>query len=155
MTDAGEPLSPAISPSRNFHPSFSSPGRRPLHPRRSDIAAGAQADLPAATHDDVVVQRHPQSRTGLLDLLCHCEIGGRRLGISGWMVVHDDQRRGVERQATPQHFPGIDRGMINCAYGQTFVRDEPVLPVEIEDMEALDITPDGQRAIVQNRLPCG
>ena len=45
--------------------------------------------------------------------------------------------------------------MINRANGKTFVRDEPVFPVEIEDMEALDITADGQRAIVQNRLPCG
>ena len=69
--------------------------------------------------------------------------------------MDDDQRGGVEGQAPPQHFPGIDRGVINRTYGKAFVRDEPVLAVEIEDMEALDITPNGQRAIVQNRLPCG
>lgn len=48
-------------------------------------------------------------------------------GVRIEMVVHDDQRGGVERQAAPQHFPGIDGGMISRAYGQTFIRDEPVL----------------------------
>ena len=56
---------------------------------------------------------------------------------------------GVEGQAPPQHFR-MGQGMINRTYGKTFVRDEPVLTVEIEDMEALDITANGQRAIVQN-----
>lgn len=69
------------------------------------------------------------------------------------MIVDDDQRRGIERQAAPQHLPGIDRDMIDRADGEAFVRDQPVPAIEIEDMETLHIAPDGERAIVEHRLP--
>ena len=43
--------------------------------------------------------------------------------------------------------------MIDCAGRQKLIGDDAVLAVEIEDMESLDGTSDGQSAIVHQRLP--
>lgn len=103
----------------------------------------------------MVVERHAEGLAGFVDFLRHREVGRGGLGIAGRMIVDDDQRGCVKRQAPPQHLPGIDRDMVDRADGEAFIGDEPVLPVETEDMEALHLTPDGEGAIVQNRLPGG
>jgi len=69
------------------------------------------------------------------------------------VVVDQDQGAGVQHQRPLDHLARIDRDMIDCAGRQKLIGDDAVLAVEIEDMEPLDGTSDGQRAIVHQRLP--
>ena len=53
--------------------------------------------------------------------------------------MDQDQCRGVEVQSAPYNFTRIDRDMIDGADAKALVRNQPVLAVEIEDVEPLDL----------------
>ena len=59
-------------------------------------------------------------------------------GLSG-MVVHQDQRRGVQLQRALHHLARIDRRMIDGAALLRLVGDQHVLAVEEQDAELLDL----------------
>lgn len=69
------------------------------------------------------------------------------------MVVDEDQRVRIERQAAPQHLPRINWNMVDRANGNAFIRNQPVRAVETEDMEPFDLIPDGESTIGEQRLP--
>ena len=66
-----------------------------------------------------------------------------------------DQNQGgrIEVQGTPDDFTRINRNMIDGAGAKTLVGDEPVLAVEIEDVETLHLTAHGQSTVIHNDLP--
>ncbi len=110
----------------------------------SEFAETPQAQLRPGTHDDVVMQRQAEILAALLDLLGHAEISLGRRRITRRVVVDQDQGAGVQHQRPLDHLARIDRHMIDCAGRQKLIGDDAVLAVEIEDMESLDGTSDGQ-----------
>ena len=69
--------------------------------------------------------------------------------------MHQDQRRGIEVQGAPDYLARIDRDVIDRADAHTFVRNQPVLAVEIEDVETLHFTANCESAVVHHGLPRG
>ena len=53
------------------------------------------------------------------------------------MVVHQDQRRGVEFERALDDFARIDRGVVDCAALLPLMLDQRVLAVEEQQVELL------------------
>ena len=147
ISDGAGSLSPRLIRQR--------PNRRPL-PRRgggdgsdgpSELAQSSQAQLRPGADDDVVVQRQPEVLAPLLDFLGHAEIGLRRRRIARRVVVDQDQGAGVQHQRPLDHLARIDRDMVNRAGREKLIGDDAVLAVEVEDVEALDRSADGERVM--------
>ena len=118
-----------------------------------ELAQGPQAQFRPGTHDDVVMQSQAEIPAPLLDLLGHAEIGLRRCRVARRVVMDQDQGAGVQHQRPLDHLARIDRHMVNRAGREKLIGDNAVLTVEVEHVEALDRSADGERAIVQQRLP--
>ncbi len=58
--------------------------------------------------------------------------------------MDQDQGAGVQNQRPLDHLARIDRDMVNRAGREKLIGDDSVLAVEIEDVEALYRTADGQ-----------
>jgi len=118
----------------------------------SEFAETPQAQLRPGADDDVVMQRQAEKLAALLDLLGHAQIGLGRRGIARRVVVDQDQGAGVQHQRPLDHLARIDRHMIDRAGRQKLIGDDAVLAVEIEDMESLDGTSDGQSVMPDGLL---
>ena len=57
---------------------------------------GLEAAVAGLADHDVVVHRDAELGRGLLDLAGHLDVGLRRRGVAGRVVVHQDERRGAE-----------------------------------------------------------
>ena len=119
----------------------------------SDLAEPPQTQLRSGPDDDVVMQRQAEVFAALLDLLGHAEIGLRRGRIARGVVVDQDQRTGVQHQGPLDHFTRVDRDVVHRADRHLLIRDDAVFAIKVEDMEPLDRSTNGQRAIITHRLP--
>lgn len=63
----------------------------------------------------MVMQHDAEHGGGLLDLLGHRDIGLRGGRIARWMIVHQNERGGVQLQRPLDDFARVDRNMINRA----------------------------------------
>jgi hypothetical protein len=86
--------------------------------------------VPAAADDDVIMHRDPERLGGVDDVLGDGDVGFRRRRVAGWVVVHQDQRRGAQLQRTLHHLAGVDRRMVDSAALLLLMRDQRVLAVE-------------------------
>ena len=86
-------------------------------------------------------------------MVSSAEICLRRRRIAGRVVVDQDQGAGVQHQCPLDHLARIDRDVIDRADAHTFVRNQPVLAVEIEDVETLHFTANCESAVVHHGLP--
>jgi len=60
--------------------------------RGQDQSKLAQAGVPTATDDQVVVHRYPQRGSYLDDVVGHADVGTRGARITRRMIMHEDQR---------------------------------------------------------------
>ena len=61
----------------------------------------------------------------------------------GWLWIQD-QGAGVQHQRLLDHLARIDRDMVDRAGREKLIGDDAVLAVEVEYVEALDRSADGQ-----------
>jgi hypothetical protein len=54
--------------------------------------------MPAAAHDEVIQQPDIHKRKGLGQLLRNAAVGFAGLAVAGWMIVAQDQSRGIVLQ---------------------------------------------------------
>ena len=111
----------------------------------SDIPPCPQADFPASTHDDVVMQGKTQRFAALLDLLRHLQVRIRRLRITAGVIVDEDQRRRVHQKRSFQNLTRIDRHMVDRTDRDPNIGNQPVFPVQVEYVKALDLAAHSQR----------
>jgi hypothetical protein len=71
------------------------------------------------------------------------------------VIVDEDQVRGVQVQGAPDDLTRIDRDVIDGPDAEAFVRNEPVLAIELQKVKSLDIAAHRQGAIVHHGLPGG
>ena len=76
--------------------------------------------------DDVVVDRDAEGLCGVDNHLGHVDIGPRRRGIAGGMIVDEDQGCGRKLQRPPHNLARIDRRMIDRAPPLNLVGDQCV-----------------------------
>src|SRR5271169_2131282 len=81
--------------------------------RLLDLPKLAQAGVPVAADNDVVVQYHAERGGSLLDIFGHGDVGRGWGRIARGMIVHEDQRRGTELERAFDDLPGIDRRVVN------------------------------------------
>ena len=94
-----------------------------------------EAGVAVAADDDVVVDDDAERLCDLCDLLRHLDVGGRRRGVAGGVVVDEDEgaRRELER---PLHdLARVDRRMVDGAGLLHLVGDEGVALVEEQEPE--------------------
>ena len=91
------------------------------------------------------MQRQSQHGTGLQNILRHGDIRLRRIWIARWVIVDEDQSRGVQVQGAPDDLARIDRHVIDSADAKAFIGDESVLAVQIQNVKSLDIPANRQR----------
>lgn len=123
------------------------PARPQLSDASSEITPTTQADFSARPDNDVVVQGQAKDDTRLLYILCYGNVTVGRLWITRRVVVNQDQSRGVEVERAPDYLARIDRRVINGADTKALIRNQSVLPVEIENMEAFDFATHRQRVM--------
>ena len=99
------------------------------------------------TDDDMIQKMDAEEFTTMIDPFRNIQISLAGGGIASWMIVDQDQGRSIEIQAAPDDFARIDRHMIDGAHAKAFVGDQPVLAVQIEDVEPLDGAAHGERVM--------
>lgn len=122
--------------------------------RASDEALGAQAGVPLAPDDDVIVDGHSHMPPCLGDTLCDLDIGAARLGAARGVVVDEDHRSGTQIQCPADNLARVDRGFIDGTVPDMVVLDQPVSGVEVKHTHALDGEMrhiDGE--VIDQRLP--
>ena len=120
----------------------------------SEIALRAKAQLARFADDQVVMQHDAKHPGGILDLGGHVDIGLGRRGVARRMVVHQDQRRGIQLQRPLDHLARVDGHMVDRALGLFLVRDQHVLAIEEQDAELFGFAVAHRgMAIVQQRIP--
>src|SRR6516162_3147851 len=123
-------------------------------PSVSNQTEVAQAGVPAAADDQVVVHGHAERRGGSDDVLGDGDVrlGGGR--VARGMVVHQDQRRGLELECALDHLARIDRRVVDRPALLLLVLDQYVFAVEEEDVELLDLAMrDVRCAIIDQLVP--
>ena len=60
-------------------------------------------------------------------------------------IMDEDQRRRVHQQGALQHLARIDRHMIDRADRDPNIGNQPVFPVQVEYVKALDLAAHSQR----------
>ena len=93
--------------------------------------------MAVAGDDDVVVDGDAEGFRDVDDLARHLDVGGRGRGVSGGVVVDQDQGRCRELQRTLHHLAGIDRRMVDRPGLLDLVGDEGIALVEEEQAELL------------------
>jgi hypothetical protein len=72
------------------------------------------------------------------------------------MVMHENARRGVQAEGAFENLARIDRDVVDGANAHLLIADEPVVLVEKQDVEFLDLAPSERGdAIVAHDLPRG
>lgn len=102
----------------------------------------------------MVVQRHTQRRARSCDFFGHGDVGLRRRRIPRRVIMHEDQRRGVDLERALDDLARVDRHVIDRAPRLCLVGNENVLAIKEQHAEFLDILV-GQCgvAILQKRVP--
>ena len=88
---------------------------------------------------DVVVQLNFESLAGCFQFARHLDVGPGRLGIATGMIVHRDERSGVEDQGTLQDLARVNGRVIDGAALLHLVGDEIVLAVKEQDSKLFDL----------------
>ena len=95
-----------------------------------------------------------QRLAGILDLGGHRDVGIGRGGVARGVVVHQDQRAGVQFQRALHDLTRVDRDMVDGALGLFLIGDQHVLAVKKQDAELFGFAVGhGGVAIVQQRIP--
>ena len=98
----------------------------------------------------------PSASAAFATSLRHLDVVARRLGVARGMIVHQDQRGGVERQRALDDLARIDRRVVDGAALLHLVGDQHVLAVEEEDAELLGLlVRQSGVAVVDELLPVG
>ena len=74
---------------------------------------------------------------GRSDPLCDALISLAGLGHARWVIVSQDNRRGIHFQRLLHDFAGINAGAIDRAAEQLFEQDDPVPVIEVDTSENL------------------
>ena len=102
------------------------------------------------------MQRQAQHLRRILNLRGHGDVGLGRRRIARRVVVHEDQRAGVQFQRALDHLARIDRHVIDRAARLFLVRDQHILAVKEQDAELFGFAVrHGGVAIVEQRIPGG
>src|SRR3954464_1207173 len=88
------------------------------------------AGVPVLADDNVVVHDDAERGGDVDDGAGHLDVGLRRRGVAGGVVVHQDDGGGGQFQRAFYHFAGIDRGVVHGAGLLQLVRDQLVALVE-------------------------
>src|SRR6056297_1068579 len=99
------------------------------------MAFGPEAELTGPADDDVIVQRQPEGLGRGADPTRHVDVGGGWRGVSGRVIVHQDEGAGVQFQSPLDDFARIDGDVIDRALRLRLVGDEYVLAVQVENAE--------------------
>ena len=83
------------------------------------------------------MEREPERSRRRLDLRGHVDVGLGGRGVARGVVVHQDQRRGVQLQRPLDHLARVDRDVVHGAPRLLLVGDQHVLAVEEQDAELL------------------
>src|SRR5690606_17513285 len=127
---------------------------RLLGPHRSYKAQPSKANVALAPHDNVIVDRDAQGARGLDDLLRHLDVGARRGGIAGWVVVHQHQGGCRKLERSLHHLAHIDGRMVDGAFLLDLVGDELIALVEKENAELLPrLESHGRAAVGDDLIP--
>ena len=81
--------------------------------------------------DDVIVHRDSEWPRNIDDRLRHLDIGMRWRGVSGRMIVHEDQGRGGQLQRAFDHLARINRRVIDGADLLDLIEDQLIPLVEM------------------------
>ncbi len=103
---------------------------------------------------DMVVQRDLQSARRFLQSARHLDVVPGRLGVAGRMVMHDDQRGGVEDERPLHHLARIYRRMIDCPALLHLVGNKGVLTIKKQHTKLLNLLVSHRRLqVVYERPP--
>jgi len=80
--------------------------------------------------DEVIEHPHVHQCQRLLEAPGDELVRLARLENSRWMVMRENERRGIVRQSLAQHLPGMHPGTVDRAAEQLLEGDEPVAVVE-------------------------
>ena len=100
------------------------------------------------------MQGHAKDLRRLLHLGRHGNVGLAGGWVARRVVVHQDDRRGVQFEGAFDHLARVDGHVIDGALGLFLIRDQDVLAVEKQDAELFGFAV-GHRgvAVVQQRIP--
>jgi hypothetical protein len=93
--------------------------------------------MPVLADNEMVVHGDAERARNLDDRLRHLNVGARRGGIAGGMVVHQDDRGSGKLERALDHLARIDRGVIDGADLLALVGDQVVALVEKQDAKLL------------------
>src|ERR1700730_4669580 len=124
---------------------------RPLSSNQAEVA---QARVPSAADDQVIVHGHAERLGGFDDIFGDGDVRLGRSRVARGVVVHQDQRRGLEFERPLDHFAGIDRCVIYRSALLLLMLDQYVLAVEEQDVKLLDLAMgDICRAVIDELVP--
>ena len=81
----------------------------------SDKSLAAQAGLPAGSDNEMVVNGDPERPRGFGDFPGQLDIGLAGRGISGWMVMDEDQPASMQVDGAADNLAHIDGGLVGGA----------------------------------------
>ena len=85
--------------------------------------------------NDVIVHGDAEIFRGFDDLFGHLDIGLRRRGVAGGVVVHQDDGGGRQLQRALDDLAHIDRRVVDGAFLLHFVGDDAVALVEKQNAD--------------------
>ncbi len=89
-----------------------------------------EAGISAVADNDVIVQGNADLLGSVSNLVCHLNIIAAWCRVAAWMVMDDDQGRGVKIERSFHNLPGIKRRMVDRATLLHLICDQPVLVVQ-------------------------
>src|ERR1700736_3009242 len=123
-------------------------------PLSSEQAEVAQAHVPSAADDQVIVHGHAERLGGFDDIFGDGDVRLGRSRVARGVVVHQDHRRGLEFERPLDHFARIDRCVIDRSALLLLVLDQYVLSIKEQDVELLDLAVgDVRRAVIDELVP--
>ena len=104
--------------------------------------------------NDMIMHRDVECFGSVDELLGHIDVGARWCGITGRMVVDQNNGGGGEFQSPFDHFARIDRRVVHRARLLDFIGNQFVLLVEKQDAELLaGLVSHGRGAIFDHLIP--
>jgi len=107
-----------------------------------------------SANDDVIMDGNAQWRARIDNFAGHVDISTRRRGVTGWVVMQENDRRCRQFQRAFDNFAGVDGRMINRASLLNLVGNQHIFLVEKEDAELLaSFIGHGRAAIFHHGRP--